>query len=141
LTTYVDTSVIVAAVTREPRTTEVLGWFASQADPHLVISDWTITEVSSALALKLRVRAIDLNERAKALAAFESIVAESLAVVAITPMTFRLAAAFCDRHELGLRAADALHLAAAMEQGAAVCTLDRTMTMAGPLLGVSIRGV
>jgi predicted nucleic acid-binding protein len=52
---------------------------------------------------------------------------------------FRAAAKFVDQHALGLRAGDALHLATAAEHGATVCTLDRCLAEAGPLLGVSTR--
>jgi uncharacterized protein len=37
---------------------------------------------------------------------------------------------------LGLRAADALHLAIASERGAIVHTLDQRLAEAGPVLGV-----
>jgi uncharacterized protein len=50
--------------------------------------------------------------------------------------TFRKAAGFADLYELELRAGDALHLAAASEQGATLWTLDRRQAQAGAVLGV-----
>ena len=38
--------------------------------------------------------------------------------------------------DLGLRAADALHLAVASGNGASICTLDRVMAEAGPILSI-----
>lgn len=39
-------------------------------------------------------------------------------------------------HALGLRAGDALHLAAASEHGATVYTFDQRLAEAGPVIGV-----
>ena len=48
----------------------------------------------------------------------------------------RAAAKFVDQHALGLRAGDALHLAATSEHGATAHTLDPRLADAGPVLGV-----
>ena len=48
----------------------------------------------------------------------------------------RTAARFADRHELGLRVGDALHLAVCADHGATLCTLDRRLAEAAPALGV-----
>ena len=40
------------------------------------------------------------------------------------------------RHAIGLRAGDALHLAICADHGATLCTLDRRLGDAGPLVGV-----
>ena len=138
---YVDTSVLVAALTNESRTGEVQDWLAARPADELAISDWVITEFSSALSIKLRTGQLRPPDRADALSVFAELVEASFHVLPITRLDFRTAARFADQHTTGLRAGDALHLAVAANHGARIRALDRTLVSAAQTLGVSAEAV
>jgi uncharacterized protein len=136
LTLYLDTSLLVAALTKEAKTARTQQWLREQATVTLAISDWVVTEFSSALSVKLRDRQITAASRSGALATFAQWVEGTLSLLTISAGQFRTAARFADRDALGLRAGDALHLAICADHGATLCTLDRSLGKVGPSLGV-----
>lgn len=113
-------------------------WLASRAPGTLAISDWVITEFSSAQALKLRTGQIEPEHRADAMAAFARLVEQSLLVLPITGVNFRDAARLADLQGLSLRAGDALHLAVCAQHGARMVTLDSRLAGAAIVIGVPI---
>jgi predicted nucleic acid-binding protein len=136
LSLYLDTSVLVAMLTAEADGQQVEEWLRSRGPEELLVSDWVIAEFSAALSRKLRMRQIDVAQRAGAHAEFSQICSRSATVLEISRYHFRTAARFADDHVSALRGGDALHLAVAFEYGATLCTLDRRLAEAGPPLGV-----
>lgn len=134
---YVDTSVLVAASTREPATEAAQCWLGAQARGDLAISGWTVAEFFGALAFKLRTGALSPEHRVIALDGFNASVGRSLTVWPIAHERFNEAARLAGREALKLRAPDALHLAIAADRKAAVCTLDRTMQAAAEVIGLA----
>jgi predicted nucleic acid-binding protein len=136
LTLYLDTSLLIAALTRETDTKRMQVWLAAQEPDSLAISEWVTSEFSSALSIKLRSGQIEMTHRADALAMFRHLTADSFNILPVSGLQFRTAARFADQSALGLRAGDALHLAICADHGATLCTLDRRLGQAGPPLGV-----
>jgi uncharacterized protein len=136
LTLYLDTSLLVSALTAETDGQRVEAWLRAQINEDIAVSDWVVTEFSAALSMKVRNRQIDEARRAEALRAFSQFCINNASVFTIQREQFRTAALFSDRFALGLRAGDALHLAICLEYGATLCTLDRQQSDAGPYLGV-----
>ena len=133
---YLDTSLIISALSNEPASGQAQAWLAEQAPGRLLISPWTATEVPSALGIKVRTGQITPAERGAALALFHRQTSQSFTTASVASTHFHVAARYLDQYELGLRASDALHLAVAASEGAQMCTLDRRMATAGPVLGV-----
>lgn len=135
---YLDTSLLVTSLTIERETARVQEWLASQSEERMSISDWTITEFSSALSLKIRTKQLTLEEQTRSLANFNRLVFDAIEVLPLGSPHFRLAARFVEQSTLGLRSGDALHVAIAFEQGARLCTRDRRLAAAALALGADV---
>lgn len=121
---YVDTSVLVALYTREVKSAAVSRWYAACTDD-LISAAWCVTEFASALSIKQRTGQINEAEAQKAWQQFERMCANDLQLVPVEPVAFHRAAILSLDPLSGLRAGDALHLAAALEAKAkGMATLD-----------------
>jgi len=110
---YVDTSVLVSALTSEPGTHAAQAWLWTQRPREIEISDWTLTEFSAALSIKARMGRLAPDERAATQAEFARVAALYFVSWEIGSGIFERAARLCERVESGLRASDALHVAIA----------------------------
>ncbi len=136
---YLDTSLLIAALTPERRTAEIQRWLARQAPESLVISDWTATEFSAALSMKVCMRQLDAVARADVLAVFTRLVRETFSVLPLDRDDFREAARLADLHQTGLHAGDVLHLGIVANYGERLLSLDRAQVRAATAAGISAR--
>lgn len=121
---YVDTSVLVALLLNEPRSTDVARWYGACAG-ELVSAIWCVTEFASALGIKQRTEQITEAEAQAAWQRFERLCANDLHLLPLEPATFHRAAVLTLDAATGLRAGDSLHLAAALVAKAkSIATLD-----------------
>ena len=137
MTIYLDTSVVVAACANEPASAAVFAWLERHKDQALAISDWTRAEFAAAIAMKARTRALSEQGRATANRSFAVLSGENFTVVPVSTADFMTTVGFCDRHDLGLRAGDALHLAICANRGFSLCTFDKMQRAACETLGIA----
>ena len=133
MTLYLDTSLIIGVLTREPGSPVFQAWLARRSG--FVISEWVLTELSSALSVKQRCGTISAAERHQALLAGRGIAAAAQAVLPVATADFRRAAAIADDPGVGLRSGDALHLAVVAAHGLGLATLDNAFAAAAVSLG------
>lgn len=136
---YVDTSVWVAALCREPFTDLAQGWLEKQAAGTLHASGWVQAEFSSALSMKQRSGQLDAAQAAEAMTLFSATIEHACRRVSIEEADFALAARLVADPAGGLRAGDALHLAMAARQGLALVTFDTLLAKAALRFGVQAR--
>jgi predicted nucleic acid-binding protein len=133
---YLDTSVIVAALTREDASPRVRAWLGDRATADIYISEWVKTEVSAALSIKVRSRDLDTLAQKAALSHFSSLCTDNFLLLPVPAAAFGIAARFADRSDLSLRSGDALHLAIVEPSRIPLVTLDKRLAKAGPELGI-----
>ena len=139
MSVYLDTSVLVASLTLEASTPLAQAWLSAQPQGSLYVSGWVMAEFSSALSLKVRTGQLRREDQARAQAAFERLLRDSLVIVPLPAEAFVAAAQLAGRHELNLRAADALHLAICAARGLTLCTLDRRLAEAAAQVSVEVQ--
>ena len=134
MSTYVDTSVIVSFFIRDDHAETARRW--AETGPDVAISDWTMTEFSSALSHHVRLGSLSDRERKAAELAFDRWAARGL-VLEVARERFRDARALIQAHRR-LRAPDALHLAIARHEGLPLATLDRDLLDAALAEGLEV---
>lgn len=137
---YLDTSVIVAALVNESASERASAFLWEAANTsRLVVSDWTLTEFASAIALKVRTGQLSSDYQPEIEQVFDALVSETFELLTIERRHFLLAAKLASQRAVNLRAGDALHLAISEEVRAELVTLDRRMAEAGAALEIRAR--
>lgn len=124
---YIDTSALVPAFIREPQSDAVLAWLES-SQQRLAISEWSLTEFASALAIKIRTGQIGAALAEQAWDRFVEFAEKHCLVAVPNRAQFRRAAELAREAALDIRAGDAVHLAIAEAvQVDGLLSLDKAM--------------
>lgn len=135
---YLDTSVLVALLTNEASAPAIRDWYVRNSFKVLLTADWTITEFSSAVALKVRTLQLTTQQAKAVLEAFNDFADGGMRVLAVSRQAFHEAADRIQKMQ-GLRAGDALHLCVAAEAGAEqFATLDKLLGAKAEELGMTL---
>lgn len=135
---YIDTSALVPAFIREPKSEAVLAWIETSGE-RLVVSEWTIAEFSSAAAIKVRMGGVASALAKQARARCLDFAQVHCSITVPQRAEFRRAAELAGTPNLKLRAGDALHLAiaeASKVQG--ILCLDETMAAGAKAIGLKV---
>jgi predicted nucleic acid-binding protein len=138
---YLDTSALVPAFIREAKSDAVVAWIESSG-ARLVVSEWTITEFASAMAIKVRTGEITAALAKQAKTRFRDFGQKHCSIAVPQRSEFRRAAELAGDAGRKLRAGDALHLAiaeATRVQG--ILCLDETMSDSARAIGLSVVAV
>jgi predicted nucleic acid-binding protein len=141
LSAYLDSSVVVSMFVTDAHSQRVSAWLSRQP-PGPVLSSWTLTEFSSALALRKRMGTLNSSQRLAAESGFD-VWASSGGVrqVEVSDLDFRSARQLMRLDTVALRAADALHLAIAVRLGVSMATLDGELAAAANTLGLPLQPI
>jgi predicted nucleic acid-binding protein len=138
---YVDTSALVPAFIREPKSEAVLAWLETSGEG-LVVSEWAIAEFSSAASIKVRTGEIASAMAKQARARLLGFAQDHCSIAVPQRAEFRRAAELAGDVNLKLRAGDALHLAiaeASKVQG--ILCLDEAMGAGAKFIGLNVVAV
>jgi uncharacterized protein len=134
---YFDASAILPMFVAEASSGAVAA-FAAAVEESLVVGEFAAAETASGLSRLVRMGDLTLEAAGARLADFDAWRAAFCAELDLEASDVRSAAGFVRRFELGLRAPDALHLAACRRGDHVLVTLDRRLAAAAEALGVRV---
>ena len=103
-----------------------------------MISDWTLVEAASALALKVRAGHLTPEQARAVRSHLDRWATDSFETLAIGRDAFRGATRLLDRPGTQLRAGDALHLAIAQDEGTTLVTFDVVLASEAASAGIAV---
>lgn len=134
---YIDTSVLVAYLTRESGSTAAENLMRSAGSP-IAVSSWTEVELLSALGIKIRTKQLSPVMADSIVKMYKNTVFPLLQYVPVTDADHREACVLLTGWRSALRAGDSLHLAIAKMRGAEIYTFDRLMATIGSTIGLNV---
>ena len=132
---YLDASVIVALFIEESLTKRARSAIVNQ---RLIVSDFAVTELSSAVARRVRMGEITAGDAATLFGNVDAWVGRGAVMERLEPTDLAYATLLVRRLELGLRAPDAVHLAIVTRLNATLVTLDAKLAGAAAALGMAV---
>lgn len=138
---YLDSAVVVSAMTNEEASPRVQAWLESNASEGYISSRWLLTEFASALAQKERRGDLRHDQVNTTAARFQATLLTLIHFVDFAEGDFARAAQLVRDLHTPLRASDALHLAIALRVGAMMVTLDQGLARAAAEAGVSVADI
>lgn len=132
---YLDASVLVPLFVDDDWTDRARAW--ARSEPDVLVSDWAVTEFSSALSLHVRKGRLDPDERDEAENTLNRWLDGRIREEPIDPEDIVQARFLLHRHEK-LRAPDALHLAVVSRIQVGLVTYDLDLAAAARTDGVTV---
>lgn len=135
MSVYLDASVIVPLFVDEDSSPRMIAWLRSGVA--VTLSDWAVTEVSSALSLHVRRENLDVDERDEAETRFNNWLDGGVFPVAVDALDVIDARDLLHRHPK-LRAPDALNFAIVHRLRCDLATYDLDLAEAARRDGVTV---
>jgi uncharacterized protein len=132
---YLDASVLIPLFVDDDWTDRARAW--ATTEPDVLVSDWAVTEFSSALSLHVRKGRLDADERDEAENALNWWLAGRVKEEPVEPEDVVDARMLLHRHAK-LRAPDALHLALVLRLRVGLVTYDLDLAAAARVDGVEV---
>ena len=134
---YLDASLLVALLTPEPHSEKAIDFVANNKDL-LSVSDLGSAEFASAIARRVRMGEVTIEDARRDLAGFDAWMQRSPQRVEIAAVDVVVATGYLRRLDLPLRTPDAIHIAIAQRLGATLVTFDRQMAASAEALGAAV---
>jgi uncharacterized protein len=134
---YFDASVLVALFVIDPSSAKAEAFLIASQDV-FAVSDFAAAEFSSAMARRVRMRLLTLDEATRAFANFDSWITGTADWRETIPADIATANRILRRLTVNLRTPDALHIAIAGRLNATLVTFDNSMATAGRALGLAV---
>lgn len=133
---YVDTSAFAEVLLNDPERAVVEALLEALQQDGLCSSRWTQVEIFSAISRRVRDGRLGVGAAERVRQLYANEISRHVELLPITPDCFSLAASWLAQASLGLRAADALHLAtASVHKIDSFLTLDRKLRTIAATLG------
>ena len=121
---YIDTNVIVSLLVGDDNGAAAEQWYSHQSAP-LAISAWSVAEFYSHIGLCCRKSVETPRNATRIIDAFDALIPTNLTLLKSSDAAILRASTWLRSRNYALQAADALHLAIALEnQAAAIATFD-----------------